>query len=162
MTASMAGGPRETSVPTLPCRRVTLLPEPWATKISMTTAYGAKSRPTVRSGCRVRYRRIGLLINMDTGSRLSRGAGPGSTTLPGDMPPSTTGAGFTPADIGDGPQVPLMYSRCTLLLWLPGLAARDGELTSASVWAVDLAGAHWVLENRSTPGTAAGLITSAA
>src|SRR5579871_1281892 len=51
-----------------------------------------------------RLLRDGLLITMATGSGLSRGAGPGSTTRLGVMHPATTAGGCMPADSGHGHQ----------------------------------------------------------
>src|SRR5690349_12964850 len=81
-----------------------------ATKIWMTTACGAKNHRTDRSGFR-ELRRAGLLINMDTGFGWNRGAGLGWMMLRGAMLRSTTAAGYTRADIGDGRRVQFTCSR---------------------------------------------------
>src|SRR5215467_3786022 len=113
MTVLMAGVRPETSERILPSRLAMWLREPSAMRISMTTGYGVKSRPTVPSGFQAQFHQVGLLISMDTGFGLSPGAGRGSMTRLGDTHHFTMVAGSTPAAIGDGLRAQSMCARST-------------------------------------------------
>ena len=162
MTVSTAGAPCATSVRILRFPLVTWLPEPWDMKTWMTMACGARLHRTGRCGFQVPCLKAGLLISMVTGSGLSRGAGPGSMTRPGDMLPSTTAAGSIRAATGDGHRDRSMRARYTHPRWWRGLAARAGARTSASDSAADWDGARWAGVSRSIRGMAEGSGTSAA
>src|ERR1700758_1308853 len=125
-TVLTAGARCATSARTLPFRRATWRRELWAMKTWMTTAYGARLRLTALCGFRVPCLRAGLLINMVTGSGLSRGAGPGSMTRLGDTLPSTMAAGCIRAATGDGRRDRFTPVQSTHQHWLRGLAARAG------------------------------------
>src|SRR5215469_8506924 len=102
MTDSTDGARFATSAKTLRFPLAMWHRELRATKTSTRTVPGAKFRLMVRCGFRRRSRPDGLLINMDIGLGLNLGAGPGSMMRLGVMRRSTTDAGSTPADIGDG------------------------------------------------------------
>src|ERR1700751_1604441 len=125
-TVLTAGARCVTSARTLPFRRATWHRELWAMKTWVTTGYGVRPRLTALCGFRVPCLRAGLLINMVTGSGLSRGAGPGSMTRLGDTRPSIMAAGFTQAATGDGLLDRSMRDRSTHPRWWPGLAVPAG------------------------------------
>src|SRR5208283_4199767 len=117
----------------IPAPRTTFRPMSSATRTSTTMATGATILPTATSGSLTALKPDGHLTMSATGLGPHPGDGPGSTTIPGATRHSTTAAGSTSRDVGDGSQV-LRRSEPSMLqrsLYLSGVAPADSAATSA-------------------------------
>src|SRR4051812_37186218 len=108
-------------------RRAIALAKWWASRISMTTATGSPRQSTAMCGTR-EFLPGGRLTIKATGHGSIRGDGLGSTTITGDMPPSTTGVGRSSVAAGAGFPGRVKFVRCTRLRWLRSLAELALEL----------------------------------
>src|SRR5258708_38337730 len=113
------------------------------------TVHGEKSRITVRFGIRARWKWAGLLIAMDTGTGLARGAGPGWIMSHGALRHFTMDAGRLSAAVGAGALGPWMHSRFTdqrsSVLW----AGVDLALGSGAGGGGGAGGSRWGVASRS-------------
>src|ERR1700730_4617835 len=121
----------------------------------MTTVHGVKSQITVLFGIRARLQWAGLLIAMDTGTGLARGAGPGLTTSRGALRHSIMVAGHMSAALGAGARDLFTSVHFTDRRSLVLLVAVDLASVSVAASAAESGGSRLAGVNRSIRGSIA-------